>query len=756
MKVADIPVRPSPDPAGIAPQSTPIRFGWNPRLALIVAAVVTALLGIQTLLVAVGSGDVIPLPVRVLVAVAGAVVIPGIPIVVMLRIPGRALAASLAVSVSMAATLLSAHFAMVLAWWHPVLVQMLIVLGSLALCAGAAGTLPRECAFPARATQRLTVMTRERAGSLTALAVSVALFVAAARTLDYRAAGHFGIITEVGPFYIVGLALVCSTIAVALTRTRVDHVVMAVASLVLVTYTTMLVPAATGQTSVPTAFVHRGFIATLAESGVLPDAVDARFSWAAFFSAGAQMLVASGLPDAGVFLAGASLVFGGLLLFPLYAIAIVVTGRARSAWLAVVLYQLFNWYQQDYFAPQAVALILYATVIATLLWQLRRAPLPATAPGLWGFVRTAPRRTPGLVPGFGTARTTALGAVLLLLIGANTVTHQITPILTIIALACFAIVGATRYRTLWLAAGLIFAAWFSYGATDFWMGHLKFLIAEIGQVGNAVERGVGNRLSGDPTYQSMQYLRIAASAGFALVAFAGWLLSRRRRPWPAAGLVAGAPFSLVALQSYGGEMIIRCFVLASPMLAPFAAIAVVKTVAFARRLLTSPPRVPAGSTSRRPAVIAGALALIVVSLVLTTNRGLNTSFEMSTTEMVEVTDRLIAEVPPDSKIMPFSHAPHAVGPRRILDPEGPILLFVDSYSCIDDLARCALARGPEYMLVTRQGTGMMRLQYGLSEEYIDSQIARIRNSGFYVSIFDHDGTIVLRRTDAPDLDLGVS
>jgi len=757
VKVADTPTPPLPDTSGVEGEfRTPVRFGWNPRIALIVAAVVSAALGLQTLLAATGSASVLPLPIRVLIAVAGAVVIPGVPAVVLLRIPGRALGASLAVSVSLSTTLLVAHFAMVLGQWHPVYWQATIAVGSLALCGIAARTLPVPHVFPTRATGRIAVMTRERAGSLAALVGAVVLFVIAARGLDYAAAGHFGIITEVGPYYLAGLVILCATIAFALTRTRVDHIVMAVASLVLVTYTTMLLPVATGQTAVPTSFVHRGFIATLAESGVLPDAVDARFSWAAFFSAGAQMVIASGIPDSGVFLAGASLVLGGLLLFPLYAIAIVVTGRVRLAWLAVVLYQLFNWYQQDYFAPQAVALVLYTTVLATLLWQLRSAPLPGTGPGLWKFVLNAPRRTPGLVPGFGHVRTTVLGGVLLLVIGANTVTHQITPILTIIALACFAIVGATRYRTLWLAAGLVFAAWFSYGATDFWMGHLQNLIAEIGNVGNAVERGIGNRLSGDPTYQKMQYLRIAASGGFALVAFVGWILSRHRRPWLAAGLVCAAPFSLVALQSYGGEMIIRCFVLASPVLAPFAALAVATLAALIRRHLRRGDRPRIGTTGRRVTVVAGTIALLATSLVLTTNRGLNASFEVSTTEMVEITDELIAEVPARSKIMPLSHAPHAVGPRRILDPTGPVLIFVDSYDCLEDLAGCVLARSPEYVLVTTQGTGMLRLQYGMSEDYINSQFARILGSGKYVSIFDHDGTIVLRRIDAAHLDLGSS
>ena len=135
------------------------------------------------------------------------------------------------------------------------------------------------------------------------------------------------------------------------------------------------------------------------------------------------------------------------------------------------------------------------------------------------------------MPGFGPGRTLAVGATLLLIITANTVSHQMTPMLTVLALAAFAVTGTTRYRTLWIAAGLVFAAWFSYGATDFWTGHLNSLFNEVGQIGYSVNRGVGQRLNGDPTYTTMQYLRIAASGLFVVVAFIGWLGFRRRRTW---------------------------------------------------------------------------------------------------------------------------------------------------------------------------------------------------------------------------------
>ncbi|MFD4291839.1 hypothetical protein ACFWPA_04035 [Rhodococcus sp. NPDC058505] len=734
-----------------AARRTEVRYGWRPRPALLLGAVVAALMLALNLLVATGSADLVPTPIRILVVLAGATLVPGLPVVVALRIPGRALFASLVVSVSLATTILAAQFTMVPQWWNPATVQTLLAAGSLLACVLVRRTVPADIACPRSELHYLRSWSRARTTSLVALTASIVLFAVAAATLDYLDAGRYGIITQIGVVYALGLVVLCGTIVAGLTRPRIDPVVMSAATLVLIGYTTMLVPAASGQTTVPTAFVHRGFIAALAQGERLPDAIDARFSWAGFFSAGAHLVTVADLPDATALLAWAPLFMGALLAFPLYAIAIAITGRARLAWLAVILYQLFNWYQQDYFAPQAVAMVFYATVIATLLWQLRRAPLPGIGPGVGRFLIDAPRRTPGLVPGFGSVRTLALGAVLLLVLVANTVTHQITPILAIIALAFFSLFGLTRYRTLWLAAGLVFAAWFSYGATDFWTGHLQSIFDELGQIGNSVNRGVGDRISGDPDYQQMQYLRMAASGLFACVAFVGWLLARGRRAWLVAGALCAAPFTLVLLQSYGGEMIIRCFVYASPVLAPFAAIAVARGITLIRR------RSAVRARGARPvALVAGTVILVVLGVLLTTNRGLNTAFEASTTEQVAITDEFIAAVPPDTTIMSWSHAPHSSGVRRTLDPRGPRMMFIDSYPCLDDLANCARTRDPSYLYLTTQGTGMLRLQYGMSQRYLDDQVRAILSGGRYLPMLERESITILRRVDSPVIEFETS
>ena len=85
--------------------------------------------------------------------------------------------------------------------------------------------------------------------------------------------------------------------------------------------------------------------------------------------------------DSGILLVSASLVMGVCLMFPVHAVGLAITGSRRIAWLGVTMLILFNWYQQDYFAPQAVAMQFYATILAVLFWQLRASNVPQLSGG---------------------------------------------------------------------------------------------------------------------------------------------------------------------------------------------------------------------------------------------------------------------------------------------------------------------------------------------------------------------------------------
>ena len=58
--------------------------------------------------------------------------------------------------------------------------------------------------------------------------------------------------------------------------------------------------------------------------------------------------------------------------YDLLLIARSITHSWRWSWVAAFVFLVTNWYQQDYFAPQATAFVLYVTLIGVLLWVRRR------------------------------------------------------------------------------------------------------------------------------------------------------------------------------------------------------------------------------------------------------------------------------------------------------------------------------------------------------------------------------------------------
>lgn len=710
--------------------------------ALLFAAAAVAIAStLLAILAGSDKADALPNGVRVAVVVAAVSLLPGAPIAVLLRIRRPALVGAVTVSLSFATTLIIAQGEVVTGNLRPVTVQLYICAVSAALIVWAARTLvsssPRPNPDRAYMTTRYVL--------IAALVVAVTLFAHATTVLEPQASGALGVITHIGLSYLVALLIVAAVIAIALSRSRLDPVVLTAAGLALITFTTMYVSLADGVTSVPTAYTHRGLIDIIASLQGLPPPSDARFSWAGFFSAGAHMSGAGGLSDLSPMLLWAPLFFGGITMLPLYSIALSLTGRRRVAWIAVVLYLSFNWYQQDYFAPQPTATMLYLTICALLLWQLQVAPLPTAGSSLWQWVTLAPRRTLGTVRGFGMRRTLAVEAVMIVLIAAIVITHQLTPLVLIAALFLFSATGTTRYRLLWLFAVALFVAWFSYGAVDYWKGHLAYVLGDVGQVSGAVQGGVSDRIGADPLYQRMQYLRLAASGALLVFAFVGWLTYRTRKTWLMGGLLCMVPFGLVVVQSYGGEVVIRCFVLASPFIAPYAADTLVRVLAAVRGFTKweASPR----HWSR---TFVATAAILGVALVLTATRGLNTSFEHTDQDQVHYGDALMRSVPEGSQIMVIGTAASLVSARYFDDVT---VTTMESFECLDDLSGCVRKEDPDFVFTTRQSSAQIYLQYGYSQSVVDQQLGALVNSGDYRVLVETGDLTVLQNSAAPPVTL---
>jgi len=476
----------------------------------------------------------------------------------------------------------------------------------------------------------------------------------------------------------------------------------------------------------------------LINAGTLPPPVDARISWAGFFSAAANLITTTGLYDSVILVVSASLVFGVLLMFPVYAIGLAMTGSRRVAWLGVTMLTLFNWYQQDYFAPQAVAMQFYATILAVLLWQLRNSEVPTLAGSRLKRMTTAWRRIPGRVTGRDARWTLAIEATLVVILAAMVVGHQLTPLSAIGALVVFAVAGLTRYKLLWLAAFVMFIFWFRYGAAAYWTGHLGQVIADIGGVDQNLNSSVSQKITGDPTYQRMQLLRLVAALVLMAMAGLGWLRLRRlprSRPWLIAALALG-PFGLVLLQSYGGEVAIRAFLYGSPVLSPLTALSIVALMR---------PRSDTVVT-RRVAAVAAGVVLVFTALLVTANRGLNISFERTTPHELAIGTELVDRIG-DAGLGYWGQGALYGVPRK----------FELKDSCFESpehLADCTALPEVQYFSNTQQDENFVRLSAGVSRDTTQRALQLLQTEKGYQKIYDSGGVVVLKRSDVPDIHLG--
>jgi hypothetical protein len=308
------------------------------------------------------------------------------------------------------------------------------------------------------------------------------------------------------------------------------------------------------------AWLHVGFIDEVARKGQFP-ALDARFSWAGFFSGGAVVQRAAGGGELLWLVRYAPLAVD---LFACWGIAILgslLGMEARRRLLAMTLFLLVNWSGQDYLSPQGTTFCIVLAVLAVVVAFFRACPR-RRAPRLARLLRPEPVSVPKWE--LGTRALVYSGCLVVIL--ALAVGHQLSPLFLAVILLLMSITGAARVRGLGAAALVVTFAWVAFGATAYWLGHLDQITASIGSFGTAVQTNVSARTGGGDFGRKLAvYSRIGLTGlmwGVAfLTVFVAWL--RRRTPLVLFCMLV-APIPMFVAQSYGGEMLIRIYLFTLP------------------------------------------------------------------------------------------------------------------------------------------------------------------------------------------------
>jgi hypothetical protein len=539
----------------------------------------------------------------------------------------------------------------------------------------------------------ITLPAREKTGqdwlAPTVCVLAAISWALAVRPVDPGRLGSLGLAAAVSPAVLVGVGLLSVGFVLELRSGTPRSWVLGGACLLAVICAYGLPPLTEPAARLPVAWLHAGWSGYIAQHGEILHNFDARFSWPAFFAVIAWLTKATGAHDATVFLAWAPPVFTGLAAIGVHALASTVLGRGRGAWLAVWLFLAVNWVEQDYFSPQGLAYLMYLAALTIVLRWLCREGLTESS----------------VIDG---NRTGLALVALVVLVCAMAPEHQVTPfafagLMVVLALA-------RMLKSPWLAviAVLVPLAWLALGAKEYWIGHWHDLFGGVGDLSGSVRQNVGQRFSGDTGRIVILMVRCGLSVAVVGLAALGWWRLPKNRPIVLA-VLAVLPFALVGLQSYGGEMLLRSFLYALPLLCTLGGAALTRML-----------------DALSSALITG-VALGIAGVGLVTARGGNDAYVAFRADDVRVVQQAYQEARPGQHItalagyLPMQWARVGEVKQQSLELKCP--LGPDEATCVRQL-------GPEFIVVNPAQDAYGRMLLGLPSGWTHQVVTDLKAHGY--------------------------
>jgi hypothetical protein len=311
----------------------------------------------------------------------------------------------------------------------------------------------------------------------------------------------------------------------------------------------------------PWTYKHLGVVEHVLSTGGLDRSLDIYNNWPGLFLLAAGVHEATGLPLLAM-ARWAEPVFGLLFSAGLWWAVRALTRDRRVVAVTVLVFTLANWIAQNYFSPQALAFVLALFFLGVVL---RVVPLRD------GDGRIVLRRPvahllrlpePEPAPGEGRPPDRRALAVAVLLFTAIVVTHQLTPLAVLLQLAALAAVARVRHRWLFAVCAALEAGW------------LTFSLGYVSEHWNLFSPGLVTPSDGlpvlAPALPGMALMHLAPTllvglVGLAAMAATAHGLMRSTAPVVPAALAVVSPV-LLAVQSYGGEGVLRVYLYGLPWL----------------------------------------------------------------------------------------------------------------------------------------------------------------------------------------------
>lgn len=240
-----------------------------------------------------------------------------------------------------------------------------------------------------------------------------------------------------------------------------------------------------------------------------------------------------------------------------------------AGWLFVVA----NWVGQDYFSPQGFTFLGYIILLDLFLGPLRKTDTAwATRRPRFLDALALPSLDTGLPPPCAGKPLRVISLVIAMtLILAIVITHQLTPIVIILAALVLTVLGwiALPYLVFVFVAEVI---WLFWGAAPFVFEHVQGELSTLGSLSEATTK-LANVTTVSADRAAVVLVGRGLSAAIVIAALCGGLRRFCAGFWDfTAAALALAPVPLL-LVAYGGETVFRVYLFALPFIAFFASAA---------------------------------------------------------------------------------------------------------------------------------------------------------------------------------------
>jgi hypothetical protein len=567
-------------------------------------------------------------------------------------------------------------------------------------------------------------------------ALALIAWFAVSLTVDIRGMTDVGLVSVVPVWSYGAFAILAIAWAMTLAQPRFPTWLAAGLVIVLILMLTGLPVALEGVPRFTPSYRHLGIVDYITRHGGIDPLLDAYQNWPGLFALTAALAGLAGVSDLTPVALWAPVWLNLLYLPALYLIFDSLTEDRRLVWLAIWLFYLTDWIGQDYYSPQGVGLFLFLAVVAlTLRWlarpdrvdPARRFEGPPAARVRWLAHRLFDRG-PRRIEGLGPAQRAGLVAAILATYAFVVSAHQLTPFFIVAATGILVLLRRVRWIGLAVLMAVMIAAWVSFMAVAFIIGHFQSVAGYVGAIGESLTANITGRLSGSDGHRFVVGLRLATTFLLWTVAALGVARRLRHGRWDVTAVaLALAPFPLFAVQAYGGEMLLRIYLFALPFMALLAAAFVLPVV-----------------KERLSPMVAGAIAVTSILLVgafMVTRYG-NEPIESFTPDEVAAVHELYRLAPQGSLLigasgnLPWKFASYEqyryrpVGDDEYFGKTSEIVSLMDAYS------------GPSYLILTRSQQAYSRLILGAPEDAWPAFEQQVLASGRFKVLYRNPDALI--------------